>query len=62
MTLTEIVASIVARLAPPPPPPERAMSSPEDIRWAQMERDALVRRARALDVEVDLERSGHEYT
>lgn len=35
----------------PPPPP-----SADEMRWAKRETDAILRRARALDIEVDLER------
>jgi hypothetical protein len=39
-----------ADLGPPPPPDE-------DLRWARREAEAILRRARALEIEVDLERA-----
>jgi hypothetical protein len=35
----------------PPPPAE------DELRWARRETELIVRRARALDIDVDLERS-----
>jgi hypothetical protein len=40
----------VPELGPPPPPDE-------ELRWARREAEAILRRARALEIEVDLERA-----
>jgi hypothetical protein len=40
----------VPNLGPPPPPDE-------ELRWARREAEAILRRARALEIEVDLERA-----
>lgn len=59
MTLGEIVQSIVMRWsARSAAPPGRVLPTPEQIRWAQAEKEALIRRAQMLDVDIDLERSG----
>lgn len=50
---------------PPPPPPYPSrppdlgppQPSEEELRWARREAEAIVRRARALEIEVDLERA-----
>jgi hypothetical protein len=60
MNVGAIVHRIFGQPVPPapPPPPEHAPPSDEQVRWAKMQAETLVRRARALDVELDLERAG----
>lgn len=41
---------------PPPPEPPKPLPTDEEIAWAKQEAAALIRRARMLDVEVELER------
>jgi hypothetical protein len=52
------VRNFIMKLAPPPKPPCRPMSTPEDIRWAQAEKEAMLQRAKILDIDVELEKTG----
>lgn len=44
------IASVRHEIGPPPP-------AEDELRWARRETELIVRRARALDIDVDLERS-----
>lgn len=59
MKLTELFASIVARLASPPPPPDRPISTSEDVRWQRRRLEALKREADMLGIDSSLDQAGH---
>jgi hypothetical protein len=54
----QIVQQFLHHEVPPAPAPEKPMPTPEDLRWARAEAQMLIRRARTLGVDVDLERTG----
>lgn len=57
MRLSDLMRSIFHHDVPPSPPSERPQPTRAEIRFAQAERDALIRDARALDVDVDFQRT-----
>lgn len=57
MKLGQLLAMIVARIAPPPAPPERPMSTPDTVRWQRRQVEALKREADMLGVDVSLDRA-----
>lgn len=65
MKVAELLRGLFSRAERPPPPPAPARPADvgpppvrdDELRWARREAEAIIRRARALEIELDLERS-----
>lgn len=57
MKLPKIITAIVSRFTPPLPETDRAMSTPEDVRWQRRRLEMIRREAEMLGIDTSLDKA-----